>query len=47
VGDDPYAYIEECQRAGTIEDYVDASVMYLVDDSPLAEIPNPFAALFQ
>jgi len=46
VGDDPYASIAEPDRSGTLADYVDATVMYVRDDSPLAEIPNPFAGLF-
>ncbi len=46
VDGDPYAFIEEPTRSGTIADYVDESVMFVRDDSPLAEIPNPFAALF-
>ena len=47
VGDDPYASIDEASRNGTFADYIDESVMYVRDDSPLAEIPNPFAAYFQ
>lgn len=47
IGDDPYAYIDEPDRAGTIADYVDSTVMYVRDDSPLAEIPNPFLAFFE
>ncbi|MBD3221042.1 hypothetical protein GF314_07335 [bacterium] len=46
VGDEDFAFIEEAERSGTIEDYVDATVMYQRDDSPLDEIPNPFAGLF-
>jgi hypothetical protein len=46
VGDDPYAFIAEDQRSGTIEDYVDQSVMFVREDSPLADIPNPFAGVF-
>jgi len=47
VGDDPYAYIEEQFRIGTIDDYVDASIMFVVGDSPLADIPNPFLAFLE
>lgn len=46
VGDDPYAYIDEANRAGSLADYIDASIMFVRDDSPLAEIPNPFLAIF-
>lgn len=46
VDGDPYAFIEEPSRSGTIADYVDESVMFVRDDSPLDEIPNPFAVLF-
>jgi hypothetical protein len=47
IGDDPYSIIAEPQRAGSLEDYVDPAIMYVRDDSPLAEIPNPFASLFE
>lgn len=46
IDDDPYAFIPEGERAGTIDDYVDETVMYHRDDSPLADIPNPFLDVF-
>jgi len=47
VDGDPYAFIDEANRAGTIADYVDTSVMYVRDDSPLAPIPNPFLGVLE
>lgn len=47
VGDDPYAFILDPNRAGTIDDYIDESVMYQRSDSPLDEIPNPFLTIFE
>ncbi len=47
VDGDPYAYIEEPNRSGSIADYVDSTVMYVRDDSPLDEIPNPFLGFFE
>lgn len=46
VDGDPFASIPPENRAGTLEDYVDPNVMYVVGDSPLEDIPNPFAGLF-
>jgi hypothetical protein len=46
VDGDDFAVIDEEQRSGTIEDYVDAPATYHRDDSPLDEIPDPFADLF-
>lgn len=46
VGGDPYASIPPENRMRGLDDYIDPGVMYLVDDSPLEDIPNPFAGLF-
>jgi len=46
VAGDPYGYIDPEERSGDFADYINAAIMYQRDDSPLDEIPNPFAELF-